>query len=386
MLKNFNKSKYDSNYNKIKKMLKFYNKRHLYQDGTPLVLSFLTTNRCNLRCKHCFYHETIDNQNAINNAKEMTIDEYEKLSKSMEWFYMGIFTGGEPFMRDDLHEIIHLFRVNNMMPWCDSATNGQLTESVVSQTQAICKQDPEKVYSLSFSIDGFEEHNDEIRGKGTFKKSIETLEECKKLKKYYKNLELNLCATFNAINQERYSDFMEWYIKEHNPDKVTLLKIRQTPRGGESLQIIDNTLYEKAVKILGGYISKGKLGNINMPQTHFTHQMCCNTVEIMKTGKRNFVCYAGKHGGWIDYNGDVSVCEILPDTKTSGENLLMGNLRDYDMDFLKLWNSDRAYEVKQKVGKLPICKDCTHETEAQLPSLYFEPNDCLDSNQIICRY
>lgn len=386
MLGLFDQKQYDLNYSKVKKMLKIYNKRHFYRDGTPLVLSFLTTDRCCLRCKHCFYHETIDRHNKTNLSKEMTIDQYEKLSNSMEWFYIGIFTGGEPFMRDDLHEIIHLFRKNNFMPWCDSATNGQLTESVVRQTELICKQDPDKVYSLSFSIDGFEEDNDEIRGNGTFKKSLQTLEECKKLKKHYKNLELNLCSTFNTINQKKYSEFIDWYIKTYEPDKVTLLKVRQTPRAGKSMCDIDNHLYEKSIKKLGSYILQGKLGDVNMPQTHFTHQMSYNTLETVKTGKRNFFCYAGKHGGWIDYNGNVSVCEVLPDVKTSGQNLLIGNLEDYDMNFLELWNSERAYEVKQKVGKLPVCMNCTHETEAQIPSLYFEPNSCLDSKQVLCRY
>ncbi|URZ18158.1 radical SAM protein [Clostridium felsineum] len=386
MIKNFNKEEYDLNYSKMKKVLKYYNKRHFFEDGTPLVLSFLTTNKCCLRCKHCFYHETLDNHNKSNQEKELTIDQYEKISNSMQWFNIGIFTGGEPFMRNDLHEIIHIFRTNNNMPWCDSATNGQLTESILKQTELICKQDSNKIYSLSFSIEGFEEDNDAIRGKGTFKKSLETLQECKKLKKYYKNLELNLCSTFNSINQERYSEFLNWYIKNFEPDKVTLLKIRQTPRAGKSLCDIDDKLYEKAIKNLGQYISEGKFGDVNKPETHFTHQMSCNTLETTKTGKRNFYCYAGKHGGWIDYNGNVSVCEVFPDVKTSGENLLIGNLKNYDMDFMKLWNSERAYQVKQKVGKMPICSKCTHETEGQIPSLYFEPNDCLESKQVICRY
>lgn len=381
----FNRKEYELNFSKIKKMLRYYNKRHLYRDGTPLVMSFLTTNRCCLKCKHCFYYETIGEDNMARDPRELTIDDYEKLSNHMDWFYIGIFTGGEPFIREDLHEIIHIFRRNNAMPWCDSATNGVLTDEIVRQTELICKQDPEKYYSLSFSIDGFEEKNDEVRGKGTFKRSLETLEECKKLRKHYRNLELNLCATFNSVNQESYSDFIQWYIKNHEPDKVTILKVRQTPRAGKYLCDVDNHLFEKAVDSLGDLISQGHLGNINMPQTHFTHQMCCNTLETVKTGKRNFYCYAGKHGGWVDFNGDVSVCEVLPDVKTSGNDLLIGNLKEYDMNFMELWNSPRAYFVKQQVGKLPVCMNCTHETEGQIPSLYFEPNEFFVNKKILCR-
>ena len=52
----------------------------------------------------------------------------------------------------------------------------------------------------------------------------------------------------------------------------------------------------------------------------------------------------------------------------------MGNLREYDMDFLKLWNSKQAMEVRQKVNRHKCCTCCTHETEGILPSIYFEPN------------
>ena len=52
----------------------------------------------------------------------------------------------------------------------------------------------------------------------------------------------------------------------------------------------------------------------------------------------------------------------------------MGNLRDYDMDFIKLWNSEQALKVKQLVNRHKVCEQCTHETEGILPSIYFEPN------------
>ena len=53
----------------------------------------------------------------------------------------------------------------------------------------------------------------------------------------------------------------------------------------------------------------------------------------------------------------------------------MGNLRDYDMDFLKLWNSAKALEIKGLVNRHAACEACTHETEGLLPSLYFAPNE-----------
>lgn len=374
-MQSFNAEIFNKNKSKLKKLLSAYYQRYLFQDGTPLVFSFLVTNRCFLKCEHCFYHETLAKSNMRKSPEELNIDEYRKLSHSMEWFLMGLFCGGEPFVREDLHEIIYIFRKNNQMPWSDSATNGQLTDEIVRQVELICKQDKDKVYSLSFSLDGFEEQNDTVRGKGTFKKSLETWKECKIIAQKYGNLELNFSTTMNSINQDSLAEFFKWGINNLEPDRITLLKTRQSPRAGEHLKDIELVNYKNARSAIGQGIKEGKLGDLNKPQTYMMISATNYVYKTMVTGKRSFICHAGKHGAWIDYNGDVNVCEIFPDTKVSGESLTMGNLRDYDLDFLKLWNSERALTIKQLVNKHKACEACTHETEGFIPSLYFEPNE-----------
>ena len=58
------------------------------------------------------------------------------------------------------------------------------------------------------------------------------------------------------------------------------------------------------------------------------------------------------------------------------------NLREHDMDFLKLWNSESAMKVRQMVNRHECCKECTHETEGILPSIYFEPNSIFYKERI----
>lgn len=381
MSQSFSSEIYNKNMIRLKRLVESYYKRHYFKDGTPLVNSFLVTNRCFLKCKHCFYHETIPEKGMIKDSAELTIDDYLKISKSMEWFMIGIFCGGEPFIREDLHEIIKIFRSNNWLPWCDSATNGQLTDEIVRQVELICKQDKDKVYSLSFSLDGFEEFNDEIRGTGTFKRSVETWKECKKLSKIYNNLELNFSSTINSINQDTMDDFLKWGIKELQPNRITLIKTRQSPRDGDYLKEINASNYRKARNIIIDAVKNGLLGDVNAPQTYFMPTISNYIYNTLTTGKRSFMCYAGKHGAWINYNGDVNICEVFPDKNCSEENFKIGNLKDFSMNFIKLWNSEQALKIKQLAGKHPVCEKCTHETEGLIPSLYFEPNNlnhCFD--------
>jgi len=60
-------------------------------------------------------------------------------------------------------------------------------------------------------------------------------------------------------------------------------------------------------------------------------------------------CTAGETAAVIDYNGDVRICELRQP---------IGNLRDYDCDFGRLWNAPaRSAEVAQM--RQDHC-DCTH--------------------------
>ncbi len=357
---------YNNHYGRLKKFLRLYCKRHFFENATPLIISFLITNRCFLKCKHCFYHEAINDNIKMQAFDEMSIDEYEKLSHSMDWFLTGVFCGGEPFIRDDFHCIIDIFQKNNKVSWCDSATNGQMTDSIVTQVEKIVKNNKDQIYSLGFSIDGFEEQNDAIRGTGTFKKSMETWRECKKLAKYYKNFDLYICTTMNSINQHILPDFIKWSIKVLEPNKISLLKIRQTPRAGNYLKNIDPQYYKDCKEIICNRVKEGLMGDVNKPQTYMLTSSYDYVYNTMVTGKRSFFCYAGMHGAFVDYNGDIGVCEILP---------IIGNLKKFDMDFSKLWNSDKAQQIRQLVNKHDLCKQCTHEAEGIMPSIFFEPNE-----------
>lgn len=354
---------YIRNIKKMKSYLNHYMKRHSCQFGTPLIMSFLVTNRCNLSCKHCFYHETIDN-----GAKkaELTIDEFNKISKSMDNFLTGIFCGGEPFVRDDFFEIINIFQKNNNLALADSASNGQLTDRILRQVEKILVTSPNQRYSLGISIDGFKEQHDEIRGTDTFEKALMTYRELQKLGKYHSNFELYICTTINKINEYSLEAFLKFAIAELKPSKISLIKTRQQPRVGNVIKEINMSNYLSCIEILERSSSYLDSGQLEKPQSYLL-QSVNNYIydgEIKK--RKQFHCYAGLHGGFIDYNGDVGVCEVL---------YKIGNLREYGFDFKKLWNNSASHERRSQINNLVECECCTHESEGLLPSLYFEPNE-----------
>jgi MoaA/NifB/PqqE/SkfB family radical SAM enzyme len=116
------------------------------------------TNRCTLRCKHCFVYR---DGNPNDREEEMdTPSMLEKLAalKKRHGIQVMLWMGGEPLLRPDvLQDGVKLFARNII------TTNGTLAPIEL----------PNCIYV--FSLDGPPEFNDAIRGNGTFRKVMETL-------------------------------------------------------------------------------------------------------------------------------------------------------------------------------------------------------------------
>ena len=109
------------------------------------------TNRCNLRCGHCWYH-----REAHPSTPELDAGEFvEKLAALKERHNITSVTwvGGEPLLRLDILEKATPMFSHNII-----STNGTF-------------ELPSLPAIFGVSVDGPEEINDEIRGKGVFRKA-----------------------------------------------------------------------------------------------------------------------------------------------------------------------------------------------------------------------
>ena len=116
------------------------------------------TNRCTLRCRHCFvFREANPNDPGNEMDSAAMIHEIAAIQKR-HGIYTMLWMGGEPMLRPDvLREGCKLFARNNV------TTNGTLDLIEL----------PRCTYVIS--IDGPREINDAIRGKGAFDRVIKTL-------------------------------------------------------------------------------------------------------------------------------------------------------------------------------------------------------------------
>ena len=155
--------------------LKFAEKLFLKRGSSPLYLVLFVTDRCNARCKHCLL---ADGVHKPDKSSELTLEEIEVLSKKMDPLLFLLPTGGEPFLRDDLGEIIKLFYKNNRVQNVGIPTNGFFTEKIVRIIKDILETCPNLDLGVDVSIDGVREKHDEIRGvRGLFDNAVRTFNE-----------------------------------------------------------------------------------------------------------------------------------------------------------------------------------------------------------------
>lgn len=115
------------------------------------------TSVCNAKCAHCFY--------PINQKKnELTLDEIDLLAKSLPPIRLLLISGGEPFLRQDLPEIIRIYFERCRFFSASIPTNGYSPDMACRAVEKICGVSPDLSLGVTVSIDGFREFHDRMRG------------------------------------------------------------------------------------------------------------------------------------------------------------------------------------------------------------------------------
>jgi radical SAM protein with 4Fe4S-binding SPASM domain len=141
-------------------------RRHrLFQAPDLTYLFWESTLRCNLRCRHC--GSSCEAQSPV---PELTTAQILSILDTIgeDFDATRIFvsvTGGEPLLRHDLYTVIeHMSKLG--MRSC-IVTNGTLLGACQAARLVDCGMD-----TISISIDGTRELHEQVRGKGTFRKSL----------------------------------------------------------------------------------------------------------------------------------------------------------------------------------------------------------------------
>jgi MoaA/NifB/PqqE/SkfB family radical SAM enzyme len=156
----------------IKAMMEGFDKRYAFYEkygfGPPPVLAISPTSRCNLRCYGCY-------SAGHDETTELAYAEIDNLLGQVKAMGTNLimFTGGEPFLKKEM--IFDLIEKHQDMVF-----------QVYTNSLLLTKPDLARIVKaantgLAISVEGLEAETDKRRGKGTFSRVTENMQEIKRL-------------------------------------------------------------------------------------------------------------------------------------------------------------------------------------------------------------
>ena len=135
------------------------------------IVSWMTTNRCNLKCIHCYQDAGKASDKELNTEEAFTM--IEQIAKA--GFQIMIFSGGEPLMRPDIFDLVAHAKAQGLRPVF--GTNGmRITERVAKKLKEC------GTGAMGISLDSLDPaKHDWFRGvKGAYDLTMKGIENCKK--------------------------------------------------------------------------------------------------------------------------------------------------------------------------------------------------------------
>ncbi len=335
------------------------NALRLYIDGwisklhrTPLVITLFVTSRCNAKCPFCFY--------AKHNTGELSLGNIKQIAATIGKFsYLNI-SGGEPFLRNDLDEICKVFCEKSEILYLNIPTNSTLPERVKTKTEKILKGCPDTLVAVVLTLLGSPKEHDRLLGvKDAYKKFLKTYGYLQEMRRKYKNLILNINFTFSHHNQSILYQTYKNISKQLNPDNFTITLVRGNTRDKISV-MIDIDRYKNIISLMDKDAlakSSSIFGRALASRRSLMHKI---NIKIHNEKKQIIPCFAGYTSAVITETGDVYPCELLPNK--------LGDLRDVDYDFQRIWHSKEMYNTRKWI-KNNHCF-CTHECNLPINITY----------------
>ena len=318
------------------------------KNNDEFYLQWHITDKCNLRCTHCYQQEYSDDS-------DMPLGELEDIANGLfrtlsKWRKMGDIsvTGGEPFTRKDLFSFLEfLDSSNNVSNW-DILSNG----TMITNERAGMLKNFKKLHSVQISLDGASpETHDEIRGHGTFKKAINGIRILNRC-----GLSVKIMFTLQRRNMKDVPALIDLAIREG----ISGLTVERVVPLGSFRDVKDSRLSSEEVSDIYQYISdradseyeRGtQLRILKYRPLWVLIDPCRARAELDTVPHKELgaICSVGLDGICILPDATVLPCRRLP--------IPIGNLREHSLE--KIWfTSDLLWQIRDKRNLKGKCNSC----------------------------
>lgn len=305
-----------------------------YEDNlkldTPIKIQWKITNKCNLKCKHCYLGKLDGFELPFETADEIadTIINSNVMEVTI--------SGGECLTYKGIEKIIKKFLINGIK--VDVFTNALLLKNVLDKIDSDILNKSALLFYVS--VDGLTSSHEQIRGKNTFDKTIENIKYA--IEKGYP------VVTNTVINKINYCDIMDMIVllKQMGVKDVQLSNLIVQGSADNSMKISLSEQMALKEKINDLYKEHPEFGYIYYSEVPDSDGV--RKVYSLSNGKKDFIgndnwkCTAGVARVTIDSNGKVYCCPFIKDS-------YLGDLNKENLS--EVWDNVNRFKFLKRLSE-----------------------------------
>lgn len=277
----------------------------------------IVTYRCNAKCYMCNTW-----QHPSKKEDEYSSDLVDKLPEGLDFINI---TGGEPFIRTDIDQIIDKALVKTKRLVISS--NGFFTDRIIKLFETYGNR-----IGIRISIEGLPAANDALRGiKDGFDHGLRTLTTLQGLG--IKDIGFGM-----TVSDRNAKDLIELY---RLADAMGLEFATATTHNSFYFHKGDNAFHNHEMVAQSFESIARELLKANHPKKWFRAYFNMGLARKVRGQKRALPCEVGTDMFFVDPFGNVMPCN------GSTEPMIMGNL--HEQDFEEIWSGTEAQKVRQLV-------------------------------------
>ncbi|MDP8234261.1 MAG: radical SAM protein [Candidatus Saelkia tenebricola] len=263
----------------------------------PIIVLLYLTNACNSNCKYCsLTHEKTFDELTTKELKKIILE----LKKWLGIFYLNL-CGGEPFLRDDIFEIIKF--ANNIDIITDITTNCSLLDEIKIKNII-----DSRLSKIILSLEGIQqETHDTLRQKGQFERVMFAVKSLKN-----KNINITLNTVINSYNLKELPELVK-FTHENRLNGIRFVEVRTEFIKNEKIKdevwpkekdTIDNIINELVNLKKQGYPILNSLQNLELIRKYFLSS---------ELDFKNIYCNIPYDQLCISANGEILPCFLAND-------------------------------------------------------------------------
>ncbi len=301
----------------------------------PLSLVISVCYRCNSRCSTCNVWKR--------EANELTLDEWERVFRQIgPTPYYLTFSGGEPFLREDLVELIAAAYAHCRPAVITIPTNGLLPARIPARVEAILRAAPAAQVGINLSLDDVGAGHDRIRNvPGNWERAMQTYQGLQALRS--PRLTVSIHTVISTLNIARLPEIYAGLMALEPDSYITEVAEQRNELGTLGLPITPAAAdYAGAARFLIEKLAEHPFAGFARVTQAFRARYYALAARVLAEERQVIPCYAGWASGHIAPDGDVWTC------CTRAEPI--GNLRQSDYALAPIWFGEPARRLRRAIA------------------------------------